>query len=141
MPPAAADRTSTAATTSARSSETSAFESRGSFACAMLRPFARLRCLSAVGRSVCAGLGLRKELGMNQERTAEHYLTVANVAKHDACLDFRASCDSIPVLMLVDPTEQLHKVGLRVRVKLQEARWPLQIVQLLTGLTIVQDVR
>ena len=41
--------------------------------------------------------------------------------------------------MLVDPTEQLHMVGLRVRVKLQQARWPLQIVQLMTGLSIVQD--
>ena len=76
---------------------------------------------------------------MNQERFAEHYLTVANVAKHDACLDFRASCGSIPVLMLVDQKQQLDKVGLRVRVKLQQARWPMQIVQLLTGRIIVQD--
>ncbi len=49
------------------------------------------------------------------------------------------TCDLIPVLMLVDQTESSHKVGLRVRVELQQARWLLPIVHLLTGLTIVQD--
>ena len=86
----------------------------------------------------------RAGLGMNQERIVEHYLTFANVAKHDACHDIRALCDTIPVLMREDQTEQSLKVGLRVRVtgpvtKPQEARWPPQIVQLMTGRIIVQD--
>jgi hypothetical protein len=91
---------------------------------------------SAVGRSGSALRVLFKDLGMNLALFGDLRLR-SNLKTYD---DVRVAVDTIPVLLLEDSTENIHKVAVEVRVSVQRRQRigrPLEVVPIEPMLWVV----